>query len=198
MMAQVGLHLKTISNRIKDFTSILTPNPNEWFIIPPVTTDVARVRITRNSTGFSSTSLPFVISDTITASLSAVQCEGYFSIDWTAEPAATGYEVMMLQGDEMVTIATVSNTTFTYTIGGLSKDSVYWAAVRPLIGISNSPGRRAIAISRQPNTGTCTGTISDNDIKLDSILSPAKSGRLLTSTVLGNIVACYNPNKKSG
>jgi hypothetical protein len=127
-----------------------------------------------------------VISDTITASLSTVQCEGYFSIDWTREPAATGYEVMMLRGDEMVSVATVPNTELTYTISGLSKDSVYWVTVRPLIGLSKSPGRRAIAVSRIPNTGTCVGVISDNDIKLDSILSPVKSGRLLTSTALGN------------
>lgn len=164
------------------------PNPNEWFVIPQVTTDVARVRITKNSTGQVSTSLPFVISDTITVSLSALQCEGYFSIDWTAEPAATGYEVMMLRGDEMVSVNVVSSSTFTYTIGGLSKDTVYWATVRPLIGTSNSPGRRAIAVSRQPNSGTCTGAISDNDIKLDTILSPGLSGRLLTSTVLGNSI----------
>lgn len=186
-----GASWTTLKNNIeanKRLYFYTAPNPNEWFVIPSITTDKARVRISRNGTGFSSTSLPFVISDTITASLSTVQCEGYFSIDWTAEPAATGYEVMMLRGDEMVSVVTVPNTTFTYTISGLSKDSIYWASVRPLIGTSNSPGRRAISVSRQPNNGTCVGIISDNDIKLDSILSPAKSGRLLTSTALGNNV----------
>lgn len=162
-----------------------TPNPLEWFIVPAVTTDQALMRITRNSTGFSSTSLPFVIHDTLFCSLSAVQCEGYFSIDWTAVPGATNYEVMMLQGTEMVTIATVPNTTLTYTISGLNKDSTYWVSVRPQIGSSNSPGRRGIAVSRKPDSGTCAGTISDNDIKADSILSPLRSGRLLTSTALG-------------
>jgi len=183
-----GTNWITLKNNIgpeKRQYAYISPNPTEWFVIPSVTTDQARVRIIRNGVD-SSTSLPFVISDTITASLSTVQCEGYFSIDWTREPAATGYEVMMLRGDEMVSVATVPNTELTYTISGLSKDSVYWASVRPLIGLSKSPGRRAIAVSRIPNTGTCVGVISDNDIKLDSILSPVKSGRLLTSTALGN------------
>ena len=164
------------------------PDPNEWFQIPAVTTDKARVRITRNGTGYASTSLPFVISDTVFVSLSAVQCEGYFSIDWTPEPAATGYEVMLLRGETMQHIATVSASTFSYAIGGLSKDSVYWATVRPLIGAGNTPGRRAVAISRQPNSGSCTGIISDKDCKLDSILSPVWSGRLLTASALSNSV----------
>jgi hypothetical protein len=165
-----------------------TPDPNEWFIVPNATTDEALMRITKNGTPMVSTSLPFVIHDTLFCSLSAVQCEGYFSIDWTAVPGATGYEVMKLQGTEMVSVATVSNSTFTYTFSGLSKDTIYWATVRPLIGSSNSPGRRGIAVSRRPNSGTCSGSISDNDIKADTILSPLRSGRLLTSTALGSSV----------
>ncbi|HRE38059.1 MAG TPA: S8 family serine peptidase [Chitinophagaceae bacterium] len=162
------------------------PAPNEWFVVPQVTTDKARMRITRNSTTITHTTLPFVIHDTIAATLSAVQCEGYFSIDWNSIPGATGYEIFRLLGDEMVPVATVSAATLTYTFSGLSKDSVYWASVRPIIG--STPGRRAIAVSRKPDNGNCSGSISDNDIKIDSILSPNRSGRLLTSTALGNSV----------
>ncbi len=165
-----------------------TPNPNEWFVVPVVTTDQALMRISRNGTGFTSTSLPFVIHDTLFCSLSAVQCEGNFSIDWTAVPGATGYEVMMLQGTEMTVIANVSAATLTYSVSGLNRDSVYWMSVRPLIGTSNSPGRRGIAVSRKPDSGTCAGSISDNDIRAESIISPARSGRILTSTELGNNV----------
>lgn len=165
-----------------------TPDPNEWFVIPLVATDQALVRITRNGTGLISTSLPFTICDTITATLSSVQCEGYLSIDWTSVTGAADYELMMLQGDEMVHIAYVPNTATSYTFSGLSKDSVYWVSVRPRIGASLSPGRRAIAVFRKPDTGTCSGSISDNDIKIDSILSPLRSGRLLTSTSLGSSV----------
>jgi hypothetical protein len=161
-----------------------TPDPNEWWIVPNVTTDQALMRISKNGTGLSHTTLPFVIHDTLFTSLSAVQCEGYMSIDWTAVPGAVGYEVMMLQGTEMITIATVSSSTLTYTISGLSKDTTYWATARPLIGASNSPGRRGIAVSRKPDNGTCAGTISDNDIKAAEVVAPGRSGRLLTSTAL--------------
>ncbi|MEK7226141.1 MAG: CARDB domain-containing protein, partial [Bacteroidota bacterium] len=61
-------------------------------------------------------------------------------------------------------------------------DSTYWVTVRPRINANH--GRRAVAISRQPNSGTCAGTISDNDLKVDAIISPASSGRLSTSTAL--------------
>src|SRR5258706_3352502 len=91
---------------------------------------------------------------------------------------------MTLQGDQMVSIATTTNTF--YTISGLSKDSVYWVSVRARI--NGTPGLRGFAISRQPNNGSCTGTISDNDLKLDTILSPASSGRKYTSTELSNSV----------
>ncbi|MDQ6608598.1 MAG: T9SS type A sorting domain-containing protein, partial [Bacteroidota bacterium] len=75
-----------------------------------------------------------------------------------------------------------TTTATSYTFSGLSKDSVYWVTVRARV--NGKPGRRAYAISRQPNDGTCAGTISDNDLKLDAIIAPASSGRLYTSTQL--------------
>ena len=98
-------------------------------------------------------------------------------------PGATDYEVFMLQGNDMQSMAITTDTT--YTFSGLSKDSVYWVAVRARL--NGNPGRRSVAISRQPNTGTCLGNISDNDLKLDSILVPI-SGRRYTSSELGNAV----------
>lgn len=154
--------------------------------IPNVVTNQARVRITKNNTAQVSTSDAFTILGSPTLTLSATQCEGYVSVDWTAVTGATGYEVMMLQGTEMVTVATVSNATFTYAIGGLSVDSTYWVSVRALNGAFS--GRRGTAVFRQPNSGTCTGSLSDNDLKLESIVSPASSGRLFTSTALGAAV----------
>ncbi|MES1217277.1 MAG: S8 family serine peptidase, partial [Bacteroidota bacterium] len=154
----------------------------KWFVPSPLFTDQARVRVTRNGTAMVSTSERFTIVGIPTVTLSTVQCEGYFAIDWTAIAEATSYEVMMLRGDDMVTIATVPNTQTNYNFSGLSKDSTYWVTVRALL--NGSPGRRAFAISRQPNTGTCTGTISDNDLKADAVLAPV-SGRQFTSTALG-------------
>lgn len=75
----------------------------------------------------------------------------------------------------MISVATTP--LLTYTFSGLSKDSLYWVTVRPRI--NGSTGRRANAVSRQPNNGTCTGTISDNDLKIDAIVAPASSGRIL-------------------
>jgi hypothetical protein len=144
-----------------------------------VTTDQALVRVTRNGTALSSTSQPFTVVGVPAISLSTVQCEGYIALQWPAVTSATDYEVMMLRGDEMVSIAITANTSF--AISGLSKDSVYWVTVRSRL--NGKPGRRADAISRQPNTGTCVGAISDNDLKVDALLSPM-SGRLLTSSAL--------------
>jgi hypothetical protein len=149
------------------------------WVVPSVITDQALIRVTRNSTAISGTSQAFTIVGVPTVSLSTTQCEGYIALQWTAVTGATDYEVMLLQGDEMVSKGTTTATNF--TLSGLSKDSVYWFSVRARV--NGNPGRRANAISRQPNTGTCVGTISDNDLKIDAILAPV-SGRELTSSAL--------------
>lgn len=147
--------------------------------VPAVATTNALVRITKNSTGETSASNEFTIIGQPVVSLASVQCEGYINLNWTAVTNATDYEVMLLSGDEMKPIATTTATS--YTFSGLSKDSVYWVTVRARV--NGKPGRRAYAISRQPNSGTCAGTISDNDLKVDAIVAPT-SGRLFTSTAL--------------
>lgn len=150
--------------------------------IPNITTNQGRVRITKNNTAQVSISDAFTILGAPQVSLSATQCEGYISVDWTSVTNATGYEIMKLQGDEMVSVATVSNAVNTYAIGGLSKDTFYWVTVRAING--GFVSRRDTAVFRQPNSGTCTGSISDDDLKIDAIVSPASSGRMFTSTQL--------------
>ncbi|HLG38331.1 MAG TPA: S8 family serine peptidase, partial [Chitinophagaceae bacterium] len=147
--------------------------------VPNVNTDQALVRITRNSTAITTTSQAFTIVGIPAVSLAAAQCEGYIALEWPSVTGATDYEVMMLRGDEMVAMGTTAGTA--YTISGLSKDTVYWVSVRSRI--NGNPGRRANALSRQPNSGTCSGTISDNDLKIDALLAPG-SGRVLTSSAL--------------
>ncbi|RYZ30152.1 MAG: T9SS type A sorting domain-containing protein [Chitinophagaceae bacterium] len=147
--------------------------------VPSVATDKAMVRITKNGTGETSLSNLFTIVGQPTISLSAVQCEGYIPVNWNTISGATDYEVMMLQGDEMKSIATTTDTSFTFS--GLSKDSVYWVTVRARV--NGKTGRRANAMAHQPNGGTCVGTISDNDLKMDAILAP-QTGRLFTSNQL--------------
>jgi len=155
----------------------------KWFV-PAGATSQARVRLTRNGTELQSASNNFVVLGTPVVSLSSVQCEGYIAVNWTAIADATDYEVMMLRGDEMVSVAVTEATSC--TISGLSKDSAYWVAVRARI--NGNPGWRSAAITRQPNTGTCTGSISNNDLKIDAIISPDKSGRRFTSATLSSTV----------
>jgi hypothetical protein len=147
--------------------------------VPNVATEQALVRITKEGSGESSTSNLFTIVGTPAVSLDPVQCEGYINLKWAAVSGATDYEVMMLQGDEMKTVSATTATS--YTFSGLIKDSTYWVTVRARI--NGREGRRAVAIPRQPNTGTCAGAISNNDLRVDAILSP-KSGRKFTSTAL--------------
>ncbi|HYO22020.1 MAG TPA: S8 family serine peptidase, partial [Flavisolibacter sp.] len=156
----------------------LDQNVYSW-TVPAVTTNNALVKITKNGTGETSVSSAFTIVGQPTLSFAPVQCEGYIALSWGSVAGATDYEVMMLRGEEMSTITTTSGTSFTFS--GLSKDSVYWVTVRARV--NGKAGRRAYAVSRQPNNGTCAGTISDNDLKAEAILSPT-SGRLFTSTQL--------------
>jgi len=173
-----GSNWTTIDNNIAS-------NLREYrFFLPSTdTTDQAKIRITRNGTGIISTSEPFVIIGVPLVAISSIQCEGYISMHWTKIDDATDYEIMKLQGDEMVSVATTTDTT--YNFSGLSKDSLYWVTVRARL--NGNPGRRALAVSRQPNNGTCAGTISDNDLKIDAIVSPISSGRKYTSTELSNV-----------
>jgi len=154
-----------------------------WWV-PNVATDKALVRITKAGSGESATSNLFTIVGKPTVSLAATQCEGYINLNWNNIAGATDYEVMMLKGDDMKTVAVTTSTN--YIFSGLSKDSVYWVTVRARV--NGKPGMRANAISRQPNNGTCAGSISDNDLKIDAIVSPT-SARKFTSTQLSAATA---------
>lgn len=190
---QIYFHWDSYGDPANTFTvSYSTNNGSTWVdttiaadarivlrTLPNIATDQALFRVTRNGTGMVSTSQPFTIVGIPVVTLAPVQCEGYISLQWGAISGATDYEVMLLQGDEMVSRGTTTATSF--TLSGLSKDSVYWYSVRARI--NGNPGRRSNAMSRQPNSGTCAGAISNNDLKVDSILSPV-SGRVLTSSEL--------------
>ncbi len=157
-------------------TSIPANDKQYLWLVPDVVTSQAKVRLLRNGTSLSDESVAFVIARQPVISPAAVQCPGYFAAQWTPITGAPAYEVMMKKGSAMEVIATTNN--IQYTAAGLSTDSLYWMTVRPLI--NGQPGRRAVAISLQPNSGSCAGAISDNDLKLDSIISPV-TGRKQTS-----------------
>ena len=150
----------------------------DW-TVPAVQSTQVLIRVTRNGTGHISTSAAFTILGSPTLSLSSTQCEGYFAIDWAPVTGATDYEVFQLQGTEMVSIGTTASTS--YIVNGLASSTEYWITV--CARLNGQRGRKAFAITRIPNSGTCTGTISNNDIKMDSIVAPVY-GRLNTSTAL--------------
>lgn len=151
-----------------------------WTTPTGVATDLARVRISQNGTSLQSVSDTFTIVGKPVISLSATQCPGYIAINWPAVTGATDYEVMLLSGDEMIVVGTTTATN--YAVGGLRTDLVYYIEVRARI--NGTPGRRSLPLTVQPNTGTCVGSISDNDVKAEAIISPASSGRQFTSTEL--------------
>jgi hypothetical protein len=155
-------------------------NQLSW-TVPDASTTTAKVRITQNSTGVMKESAAFAIMGIPVITLSANQCESYAAVQWTAVSGATDYEVMRLQGMEMRSVAVTSE--LKYVLSGLSRDSTCYISVRPRK--NGTPGRRAVAISRKPDSGNCEGFISDGDLAVDAIVSPSKSGRLLTSTSLG-------------
>ena len=163
--------------------NILSGKRQKKWKVPNISTDKARIQLINNTTGAVSTGGAFTILGLPVATLDPVQCEGYFKINWAAIPNATDYEVFMLKEDGMQSVATT--TALTYTFSGLSKDSTYWVAVRARL--NGSPGRRSVAISRKPNSGTCAGNISDNDLKLDSLVQPI-TGRQFTLSELGKAV----------
>ncbi|TCJ14318.1 T9SS type A sorting domain-containing protein [Flaviaesturariibacter flavus] len=138
--------------------------------VPTAATAGARVRVTQEGTGATSTSANFVIltRPVITTAASSNQCEGYYVFSWSAVSGATDYEVLQLRGSGLVTIATTTGTS--YTVEGLSRDTAYWFSVRPRI--NGAYGRRAVAKTYQPNTGSCSGSVSNNDLKLSAITAP--------------------------
>ena len=152
--------------------------------VPNVVTDQALIRITKEGTGETTVCNPFTIIGRPVVSLASVQCESYININWTAVAGVTDYAVMMLKGEEMEAVAYTTATS--YSFSGLSKDSIYWFTVMPRI--NGKGGKRAPAISRQPNTGTCAGAVSDNDLKIDAVLAPV-SGRLFSSSQLSATTA---------
>ncbi|MGB8190744.1 MAG: S8 family serine peptidase, partial [Chitinophagaceae bacterium] len=147
--------------------------------VPAIVTTNAMVRIVQNGTALTNASRTFTIVGLPVVTLSPVQCETYMAIDWAPIAGADHYEVMMLGEDEMKVMDTVTTTHYKFT--GLSKEKIYWVSVRAKL--NGKPGRRSIAISYRPIAGNCSGSISDNDLIVESLVSPA-TGRKNTSATL--------------
>lgn len=171
-----GLNWVVINNNVAAHLRQLN-----WTIPAGVQTKDARVRVTRNGTPLTSTGNTFTIIGTPAINLAGVQCEGYINIGWTSVAGATGYDVLLHRKDSMEVVATMGAGINNYVIKGLASDTTYWVSVRAKI--NDTYGRRAIALSRLPNVGTCIAGYSDNDLKLAAISAPV-SGRESTITAL--------------
>jgi Subtilase family/Secretion system C-terminal sorting domain len=165
-----GLTWQTIS------TSVASDTRQFDWQIPNTITTSALFKITRNADSKTSTSSRFIIIGTPAVSLSADQCPGAVSLQWAGVPGADKYEVMRVSNGEMIVLDTTSANS--YTIRNLAEDSLCWVTVRSVI--NNMPGRRAVAISRKPDSGNCISGFFDNDLKADTLISPL-IGRQFTS-----------------
>ncbi len=151
-----------------------------WYT-PGINTHTCRLRLTRNSTGQQDVSAPFAVHVLPVLQLESTQCPGYMAVRWDPVPNATAYEVLWKKGNDMQPVDTVTGTT--YLFRGLSMDSTYYVAVRPLI--QGIPGWRSLAVKRHPYDGDCMGDISDGDLMTERIISPV-SGRAYTTTAPGS------------
>jgi len=163
----------TISNSIPSSQRMYT-----W-TVPATATNQGLIRVSRNGTSYSAVSnYGFTIlgQPVITATN---PCQGYAQLNWSAITSATGYDIFQLKGDTMTKIASTAGTSF--LIGHLRRDSSYWFAVSAVNGSIDS--RRSLARQITPSGGSCALTALDNDITIDSLITPL-TGRQFTSSQL--------------
>lgn len=153
-----------------------------WFLPPGISSSDCLIKIERNGNAGASTSKKFTMSSrpVITLAPEAEQCPGSIKINWASVAGATAYKVFKKSGPVMQEVATVN--ALNYTFSGLHTTEAYWVAVAPVI--NGSTGIRSIALSRMPNSGSCSNVVPGN-LSVETIISPV-SGRMLTSSVLGN------------
>ncbi|HMP93382.1 MAG TPA: S8 family serine peptidase, partial [Phnomibacter sp.] len=168
------------------FTGLADSMRNYFWIPGNIRSPQTRLRLAKTGVAQPAISGRFALIPNVSFSLAANidQCQGYARINWTALTAGPGetidYQVLMKQGPAMEVVATT--TANTYTLAGLHPDSTYYIAVRARINGVHGIYERTV--NRRPNTGNCSGNISDFDLRLDSITAPL-TGRQFTSTALG-------------
>lgn len=144
-----------------------------WYVPETINSGQCQMRISRNGGSQSYTSGAFAINEQTELKLSDIQCPGYMNLEWSAVNNATAYEILQKVGAQLVIIDTTTDTT--YAIKGLDIDKYCYAAVRPII--DGLQGYRSLTIHRLPNDGNCSGTISDGDLYLSSLVRP-QTGRV--------------------
>ena len=136
--------------------------------VPATITNNALVRVSRNSTSLTGQSTTnFVILGQPAVSTINV-CEGAVQLNWAAVSGATSYDIVQLTGDSMKVIANTSANVF--LLKGLQKNVTTWLGITAKNGVFS--GRRSISVGTLPNSGPCTLSAFDNDVKVDSIVGP--------------------------
>ncbi|MEO0777401.1 MAG: S8 family serine peptidase [Bacteroidota bacterium] len=123
------------------------------WVVPNTITEQARIRVSKFNTSVSDESdFEFSVLGVPDALAAQSVCAGYVQLTWSPETYATAYELMQFVDEEMVTIATLTDTTYTIE-GGLSLGEMYWFSVRA-IGPSGGRSERSEAISCVPQIVT--------------------------------------------
>lgn len=148
--------------------------------VPNHMTGEALFRLTRTGDGKTTFAGPFTIIGVPGLKLQSSQCPGAVALEWTPVAGATAYEVMQYRNGEMQTVATTTQTTFLFS--NLPEDSTHWFSVRARY--REYAGRRAVALSRKPDSGNCAAPAHNNDLKLEALEGPV-FGRRFTSQQLG-------------
>lgn len=150
--------------------------------VPDVVSHQAKIRVTRNGGGPTATTPGNFTIMGIPTLAATVPCEGYVNLNWNAVAGATDYEVFQLINGELTAITTTTN--LSYQVKGLDRNTRYWFSVRPRV--LDSAGRRGTARPIVPALANpCTDASFDNDLKIDTLLSPA-NGRQFTSSALSS------------
>jgi hypothetical protein len=168
----------TIVENLKDTTRLYQWQPGS------IRSTQAKLRLQKGSTLVESQTFAIIPNVAFSVAGTNEQCFTFFRLNWNALTPLEGetieYAVKMKIGAQMQTIATVEGQNF-YVIKNLHPDSLYYAAV--VAKMNGMEGTYNLAVNRRPNNGNCTGSISDGDLMLDSIISPL-TGRQFTSTQL--------------
>lgn len=158
-----GVSWTTISNTIA-----ANSRTYQW-TVPAAASNTALIRVSRNGTSLSDqTKFAFTIlgQPVVTA---ANVCQGAIQLNWAIIPTATSYDILQLDADSMKVIAnTVSNN---FLVEGLNRNNITWFGVAAKNG--SFSGRRSVSITALPNSGACTLSAFNNDLQVDSILTPA-------------------------
>lgn len=162
--------------------------------VPAAATGTALVRVSRNGSALTDQS-NFNFSILGQPALTATNaCEGAVQLDWADITGANNYDIYQLVGDSMQVIGNTASST--YLVTGLNKNITYWFAVAAKI--NTLAGRRSIAVSLRPNTGSCTLAAFNNDLKVDSILEPNTARQLFANAGIATTAVRVRVKNTSG